>query len=175
MEESGEAVVENAHRLAEVGGIEQRGAESQRAAAIVRASSGDYPIIVRWGALDEIGQILREIGIAQRVYVISDEQVWHHLGDEVEASLAAAEVPFESYIVPPGEATKSLDTASAIYDWLIEKKTERGHTIVAVGGGMVTDLGGYVAATFARGLPLVHVPTSVLGMVDAARRRSSTR
>jgi len=141
---------------------------SDSAAVVLTNSSSHYPVIVRWGALAELGPRLRDAGIAQRVYVISDEQVWHHIGDEVDASLSAAEVPFESYVVPPGEATKTLETASVIYDWLIEKKTERGHTIVTVGGGMVTDLGGYVAATFARGLPLVHVPTTVLGMVDAA-------
>src|SRR3990172_4768077 len=55
-----------------------------------------------------------------------------------------------------------------MYDWLVERKAERGHVVIAVGGGMVTDLAGYVAATCLRGLPLVHVPTSVLGMVDAA-------
>jgi 3-dehydroquinate synthase len=167
-EEAGDAIVADEHRLADVGRVGPEGAATERAAAMVRTSSGEYPIIVRWSARDELGQVLREAGIAQRAYVISDEQVWHHLGDEVETALSVVEIPFEPYIVQPGEATKTLETASAIYDWLIEKKTERGHTIVTVGGGMVTDLGGYVAATFARGLPLVHVPTSVLGMVDAA-------
>jgi len=164
----GEAAIADRNRLEDAGGAETDEVTPDGTAAIVRSMSGDYPVIVRWGALDDLGRALREAGIAQRAYVISDEQVWHHLGDEVEASLSAAEVSFESYVVPPGEATKTLESASAIYDWLIEKKTERGHTIVTVGGGMVTDLGGYVAATFARGLPLVHVPTSVLGMVDAA-------
>ena len=164
----GEAALADAHRLEDVGSAETDDVTPAGTAAIVRSISGDYPVVVRWEALGDLGRTLREAGLAQRAYVISDEQVWHHLGDEIEASLSAAEVPFESYVVPPGEATKSLETASAIYDWLIEKKTERGHTIVTVGGGVVTDLGGYVAATFARGLPLVHVPTSVLGMVDAA-------
>lgn len=167
-EEFGEAALTDPNRLEDVASAETDDAALEGTAAIVRTVSGDYPVIVRWGALGDLGRALRDGGIAQRAYVISDEQVWHHLGDEVEASLSAAEVPFESYVVPPGEATKTLETASAIYDWLIEQKTERGHTIVTVGGGMVTDLGGYVAATFARGLPLVHVPTSVLGMVDAA-------
>ena len=167
-EDFGEAAIADPNRLEGPGSAETDDVAPDGTAAIVRSVSGDYPVIVRWGALGDLGRALRDAGIAQRAYVISDEQVWHHLGDEVEASLAAAEVPFESYVVPPGEATKTLESASAIYDWLIEKKTERGHTIVTVGGGMVTDLGGYVAATFARGLPLVHVPTSVLGMVDAA-------
>ena len=138
------------------------------AAAMVRTASGEYPVLAGWGMLSGLGKRLREAGIARQVYVISDEAVFHHYGDEVESALRSAEVPFDAYTVPPGEASKSLGTASEIYDWLVERRAERGHTIVALGGGMVTDLAGYVAATFARGIPLVHVPTSVLGMVDAA-------
>jgi shikimate kinase/3-dehydroquinate synthase len=138
------------------------------AAAMVRTTSGDYPVFVEWGSLAGLSERLKDSGIARQVYVISDEQVWHHLGDEVEAALTGAEIPFESFVVAPGEATKSLETAKEIYDWLIEHRAERGHAVVAVGGGMITDLGGYVAATFARGLPLVHLPTSVLAMVDAS-------
>jgi 3-dehydroquinate synthase len=106
--------------------------------------------------------------LGQFVYVISDEAVWHHLGDEVEGTLRGAEIEFDVYTISPGEESKTQATAAGIYDWLIEHKAERGHTVVAVGGGVVTDLGGYVAATFARGIPLVHVPTSMLGQVDAA-------
>ncbi len=138
------------------------------AACMVGAASGEYPVFVGWGTLSSLGERLREAGLARYVYVISDETVWHHLGDEVEASLRAAQIDFDSYTVPPGEASKTLGSASDIYDWLIDHRAERGHTVVAVGGGVVTDLGGYVAATFARGIPLVHVPTSMLGQVDAA-------
>jgi 3-dehydroquinate synthase len=102
------------------------------------------------------------------VFVISDETVAHHYEDEVEASLKSADIEFDLFTIPPGEASKTQATAASAYDWLLEQRAERGHTIVAVGGGVVTDLGGFVAATFARGLPLVHVPTSLLGMVDAA-------
>lgn len=143
-------------------------AMSEGAASIVRTSSGEYPVIAGWRVLSTLGERLREAAISQQAYVISDEGVIHHHGNEVEAALRSAEVPFHTYTVPPGEASKSLETASRIYDWLLERKAERGHTIVAVGGGMVTDLAGYVAATFARGVPLVHVPTSLLAMVDAA-------
>src|SRR3989337_332484 len=86
----------------------------------------------------------------------------------LQAALEAAGIPVASYTVPPGGASKSLETAAAIYDWLIGQRAERGHAIVALGGGMVTDLAGFVAATYARGVPLVHVPTSLLAMVDAA-------
>jgi 3-dehydroquinate synthase len=138
------------------------------AACVVRTSSREYPVFTGWGNLGELGRRLREAGLTGFAYVISDETVWHHLGDEVEKSLRSVEIDFDAFTVPPGEASKSLDNASDIYDWLIEHRAERGHAVVAVGGGVATDLGGYVAATFARGLPLVHVPTSMLGMVDAA-------
>ncbi len=138
------------------------------AACMVGAASGEYPVFVGWGTLSGLGARLRDAGLGSFAYLISDETVWHHLGDEVEASLRAAEIDFDSYTVPPGEVSKTLDAASDIYDWLIDHRAERGHTVVAVGGGVVTDLGGYVAATFARGIPLVHVPTSMLGQVDAA-------
>lgn len=138
------------------------------AAAVVRAAGGEYPVFAGWGILSELGARLSERGLVRQAYAISDETVFHHLGDEIAESLCRAGVPFDSYVVPPGESTKSLETATEVYDWLIQRRAERGHAIVAVGGGVVTDLGGYVAATFARGLPLVHVPTSLAGMVDAA-------
>ncbi len=141
---------------------------SRGASSIVRTAGGEYPVVVGWGSLAGLGERLREAGIARQAYVVSDEAVFHHYGDEVESALRRAEVPFEAYVVLPGEVNKSLETASHIYDWLVGRKAERGHTVVALGGGVVTDLAGYVAATFARGLPLVHVPTSLLAMVDAA-------
>jgi 3-dehydroquinate synthase len=135
---------------------------------MVHGALREYPVFVRWGALATLGERLRDADIARYAYVISDETVWHHLGDEVEDSLRAAEIEFDSFTISPGEASKTLETASDVYDWLIDHRPERGHTIVALGGGVVTDLGGYVAATFARGLPLVQVPTSMLAQVDAA-------
>jgi 3-dehydroquinate synthase len=140
----------------------------QGSATMVHTAGGDYAVLVGWGLLSGIGQRLRESGIDGHAYVISDEAVFHHHGQEIERSLAAAEVRADVYIVPPGEATKSLETASEIYDWLVGLKAERRQAMVALGGGMVTDLAGFVAATYARGVPLVHVPTSLLAMVDAA-------
>ena len=120
---------------------------------------------MRWQAS---GARLRDAGIARHVYVISDEQVAPPCATKSRRRCGSAEIPFDLFAVPPGEASKTLETASRVYDWLIDHRAERGHTVVAVGGGVVTDLGGFVAATFARGLPLVHVPTSLLGMVDAS-------
>lgn len=138
------------------------------AACVVRAPSASYPVYVDWNALFDLGLRLREAGLTGQAYIVSDETVFARYGRQTEAALAQADIPVASYTVPPGEASKSLDTAAAIYDWLIGQRAERGHAVVALGGGMVTDLAGYVAATYVRGLPLIHCPTSLLAMVDAA-------
>jgi len=138
------------------------------AAGVVHTPSGSYPVFVGWDALFDLGRRLREAGLTRQAYLISDETVFARYGPQAEAALRQADIPVDSYAVPPGETSKSLEVAAGIYDWLVECKAERGHAVVALGGGMVTDLAGYVAATFARGLPLVHAPTSLLAMVDAA-------
>jgi shikimate kinase/3-dehydroquinate synthase len=138
------------------------------AACVVRTASATYPVYVEWNALFDLGLRLREAGLTGQAYIISDETVFARYGKQAEAALSQADIAVASYTVPPGEASKSLRTAAAIYDWLIGRRAERGHAIVALGGGMVTDLGGYVATSYLRGLPLVHVPTSLLAMVDAA-------
>ena len=72
------------------------------------------------------------------------------------------------FIIPPGEPSKNFNLAQAIYQWLVGLKAERGQAIIAVGGGVVGDLAGFVAATFLRGVPFVQVPTSMAAMVDAS-------
>ena len=72
------------------------------------------------------------------------------------------------YTVPAGEASKSQEQVTAIYEWLIGHRAERREALIALGGGMIGDLVGYVAATYLRGVPLVQVPTSLLAQVDAA-------
>jgi 3-dehydroquinate synthase len=138
------------------------------AACVVRTSSATYPVFVSWGALPDLGQRMAEAGLAGRAYLISDGMVHAHWGAAAKEALRAAGLRLASHVVPAGETSKSLETSAAIYDWLVSQRAERGEAIVALGGGMVCDLAGFVAATFVRGLPLVHVPTSLLAMVDAA-------
>jgi 3-dehydroquinate synthase len=82
--------------------------------------------------------------------------------------MEAAGIPTHQFFIPPGEQNKTLETAQHIYTWLAEHKAERGHLIVALGGGVVGDLAGFVAATYLRGMPFAQVPTSLLAMMDAA-------
>jgi shikimate kinase/3-dehydroquinate synthase len=138
------------------------------AACVVRTSSATYPVFVSWGALADLRQRMADVGLAGRAYLISDSMVHARWGAAAKEALREGGLRVAWHVVPAGETSKSLETAASIYDWLVSERAERGEAIVALGGGMVCDLAGFVAATFIRGLPLVHVPTSLLAMVDAA-------
>jgi 3-dehydroquinate synthase len=100
--------------------------------------------------------------------VISDENVSRLYGDRVEKVLRNAGFAVNSFVVPPGEETKSINTAIDIYNFLIKKRVERDDILIALGGGMIGDLAGFVAATYLRGIPWIQVPTSLIAMVDAS-------
>jgi len=102
------------------------------------------------------------------VRIISDDNVFPLYGDRVRRVLEESGYAVDSYVVASGEGSKSFSTAVSIYDWLVDRRAERGDCIVALGGGVVGDLAGFVASTFLRGLPFVQVPTSLMGMVDSA-------
>jgi 3-dehydroquinate synthase len=96
--------------------------------------------------------------------VVVDENV-HHVGQRVAAAL---DVPARIVSVSPGEKSKSLAEAERLYGVLLEARADRATCVVAVGGGVIGDLAGYVAATYARGLPLLMVPTSLLAQLDSS-------
>ena len=135
---------------------------------VVKTQSATYPVYVGWGLLDDIGARLLELGINGPAYLITDGDVMAPHGQKVQRALQNAGIETHCFVVPSGETSKSLGTAETIYSWLAERRCERGHTIIALGGGVVGDLAGFVAATFLRGLSLVQVPTSLAAMVDAS-------
>ena len=136
-------------------------------AAIVKSTQGDYPIWVGWNTSDVIGERVNSILDVSTAYIITDEGV-HRQARRAQFSLEAAGISAHMFIMPAGETHKTLETVQLVYRWLAERKAERGHMIVAVGGGVVGDLAGFVAATYLRGLPLAQVPTTLLAMMDAA-------
>jgi 3-dehydroquinate synthase len=136
--------------------------------SVVVTATGAYPVFVGYGILDQLGAKLKDAGLSGALSVISDDNVYNIYGKRVEKNLKDAGYKVGSYTAPAGEQSKSLDVAAKIYDWMVERRVERGSVVVALGGGMVGDLAGYVAATYLRGLPLVHVPTSLLAIVDAS-------
>lgn len=142
--------------------------QMQEAACIVATAAESYPVFIGWNLLPELGRKMQNIGLSGNVYLISDDGVFPLYGAQVADSLQQVGFVVNSFVVPQGEKSKSIEVAVEIYDWLVERYAERGHVIAALGGGMVGDLAGFVAATFLRGLPLVQVPTSLVAMVDSS-------
>ena len=138
------------------------------AAAVVSTVGGTYPVFVASRAVNSLPGRLRNLGLGGTVYLLSDDQVYAHHGERVEGLLRERDFDVTIYTIPSGESSKSLETVTGIYDWLTARRAERGHLILALGGGVVGDLAGYVAATYLRGMPYVQVPTTLLAMVDAS-------
>jgi 3-dehydroquinate synthase len=111
---------------------------------------------------------MRDAGLGGAAYVISDHDVGERYGKRALASLESGGFEGAAHTFPSGEASKTLDTVRECYDWLLDHRAERTSVIVALGGGVVGDLAGFVAATYLRGVPFVQVPTSLLSMVDAS-------
>ncbi len=137
-------------------------------AAAVTHSGGSYPVIAGWGVLDDLGRRFLDLGLNGPAYVITDSNVMNPYGRTVQRALQSAGIAAHCFIIPAGETSKSFQLAQAVYDWLVERRAERRHVIVAVGGGVAGDLAGFVAATYLRGMPFVQVPTSMAAMVDAS-------
>jgi len=136
---------------------------------VVAAGPWPYQAVVGWNHLHSLGaQVRRLLPHARKAAVLTDAATWGRLGDRVRGSFQAAGLDVHVRELDPSEQVKSLDQASALYDWLLELRLHREDIVVLIGGGAIDDLGGFVASTYMRGLPLVKVPTSLEGMVDTA-------
>jgi len=147
-----------------------RGKQSAEAdlACRVETATANYPVFVGWDILDKLGEKMKQAGLSGTANIISDEIVFSIYGARVKKTLEKASFAVNSCVVPPGEASKNITQAVKIYDYLIQRRVERNDVIVALGGGMIGDLAGFVAATFLRGLPWLQVPTSLIAMTDAS-------
>lgn len=137
-------------------------------AAIVRTQTETYPVVVADGAFEDIGELCRDIGLKGRGFVVSDTAVGPLFADRAETTLGEAGYTVQVLLIPAGEENKTLATVELVYDWLISHRVERQDFVVCLGGGVVTDLAGFAAATCLRGIAFVHVPTSLLAMADAS-------
>ena len=111
---------------------------------------------------------LRRLALARRYVVVTDTNLLARHGRRLAASLRRRGLPTEIVALPPGEASKTRRVRDRLEDRLIALGADRGTALVALGGGVVGDLTGFVAATFHRGIPYVQVPTTLVGMVDAS-------
>jgi 3-dehydroquinate synthase len=138
----------------------------------VRVELGErsYDIRIQPGLIPLAGGILRGLLRGNRLLIVTDRNIGHQHrhGHALASSLQKAGFDGSAIELPPGEGAKSLDVAKTLYDLCIEAKLDRSSTLLALGGGVIGDLTGFIAATFMRGIDVVQVPTTLLAMVDAS-------
>ncbi len=135
---------------------------------VVRTPAGSYPVFLGRGLLPLVGRLLAEQGLAGPVAVVSNRTVWRLHGAALEAGLRDVCPEPTVCLVPDGEVHKTLATVGRLYDRFVEAGLERSNPVLALGGGVIGDVAGFAAATYLRGVPLVHLPTTLLAMVDSS-------
>ena len=129
----------------------------------VTTPSRPYSVTIEDHAIERLGQLLDAASAPERRFVVSSPLVWRLHGPRI-----ARAVKGESILVPDGERHKHLATVARVYDALVRANAERASTIITFGGGVIGDMAGFAAATYLRGVALVHVPTTLLAQVDSA-------
>jgi 3-dehydroquinate synthase len=131
----------------------------------VSTPSRAYRVTIADGALDRLARLMNDVRLPERRFVVSSPLVWRLHGPQLGRAGVTSEPPI---LVPDGERYKHLATVSRIYDALTRVNADRATTVVTFGGGVIGDMAGFAAATYLRGVSLVHVPTTLLAQVDSA-------
>lgn len=141
-----------------------------RRARRVQVALGErsYPIHIGWESLEGLGEAVVRACSARKVLLVSVPPVARRYAARASRSLRRAGLRVHRFEVPDGERSKSLRQVRKLWDGMLEVGADRESVVVALGGGVVGDLAGFVAATLLRGLPFVQVPTSLLAMVDSS-------
>ncbi len=127
-----------------------------------------YPILIGQGLLKNAGKIIAPGFASHQIVIITDRMVEKLYGLELRKTLQEADFKVEILSFPPGEKHKNQTTVTALQHAMLKKKYGRDTLILALGGGVVGDVAGYVAATYLRGIPYIQVPTTLLAMVDSS-------
>lgn len=134
----------------------------------VDLSTNPYDILIERGSLTKTGECARSIWNCQKIAIITDNHVGDLYANQVKSSLEEAGFEVILFEFLEGEASKNLTTVNKAYDFLIENNMTRSDGIVALGGGVVGDLAGFVASTYMRGIPFLQIPTSLTAQVDSS-------
>jgi 3-dehydroquinate synthase len=134
----------------------------------VNLAERSYDIEIGTGNLGRVGSFLTERGKVSQAIIITDENVQEPHAVRVAEALVSKSIEVALVPVPPGENSKSTDMATALWQGLVDMGADRKTVVVAVGGGVVGDLAGFIAATYARGIRFFQVPTTLLAQVDSS-------
>ena len=134
----------------------------------VELQKNSYEIYIGSGLLPQVGPWLKEMGLSGKAVIITDTTVKGFYADALHRGLTDVGFNVSILEIPPGEEQKILEVAGGLYEKLTGSYAERTTPVIALGGGVVGDLAGFVAATYMRGVPLVQVPTTLLAQVDSS-------
>jgi len=134
----------------------------------VRLGSNSYEIHIGSGILIQTGHQLKENGFTGNLVIITNPIVKRLYGDALKQNLTRGGFRVITLQVPDGEEQKSLEVAGRLYNELTNSYAERTTPILALGGGVIGDLAGFIAATYLRGVPLIQIPTTLLAQVDSS-------
>jgi 3-dehydroquinate synthase len=135
---------------------------------LVEHRDASYDILIGTGLVRELGEILPRYCPAAAYALISDSHVGKLYGEQLVATLHEGTLHTELFTFPAGEWNKNRETWASLSDRMLAAHFGRDCAVIALGGGVVNDLAGFVAATYLRGVPLVQVPTSLLAMIDSS-------
>jgi 3-dehydroquinate synthase len=130
----------------------------------VRTAQRTYPSIVQRGVLREAGSHIP--AGAGKLFVVTTQEVWQHHGGSLARGLGTRS--FELLYLPVGEVNKRLAQVELLADQMVGRGADRSSVVIGFGGGIVTDVAGFLAAIFMRGIPVLQIPTTLLAQVDAA-------
>ena len=127
-----------------------------------------YPIWIENGLLAKLPELLKPMNQGQKWVIFSQDGIFRLYGNELLDGLKAAGFNVDTILLPNGESAKSLSALEGIFSQLIELGCDRSSTFLALGGGVVGDSAGFIAATFMRGVDYIQIPTTLLAMVDSS-------
>ncbi len=125
-------------------------------------------IIVGTPVTTGLGELFKNHGLSKKTVLLFDENTHKLYGEELRQTLGDQGFQTVTLVVPAREASKSLSAANRLYGEMIEADVDRSWNLLAVGGGVVGDLGGYIAASYFRGIPVIQLPTTLLAMTDSS-------
>ena len=127
-----------------------------------------YPIHIENGILAKTGELVSEVFSGKKIMIVSDDNVFPLYGEIITKALSDSGFECHSFVLPHGEPTKSFQSLPKIYEALLNAKLTRSDLLIALGGGVIGDLAGFVASSYLRGIKFVQIPTSLLAQVDSS-------
>lgn len=136
--------------------------------SLARSHDDSYDILIGRDILERACLVIARMGSVSRMIVIADSHVSSLHGDRLVDLLARVGMPAELLAFPAGEASKTMETVLTMAAELLERRADRTTALVALGGGVTGDLAGFVASIYMRSVPLIQIPTTLIGQVDSS-------